>query len=74
VVFNTGPTITAKQTTTDGGAVWTVTFTATPGTPTSTAVEVPIVEQFGLLANPYVSTPQGVTNMNGPIVDDLKPA
>jgi hypothetical protein len=71
VVFNTGPTITAKQTTTDGGAVWTVTFTAVAGNPYEYGVEVPIVEQFGLLANPYVSEPQGVTNMNGPIVDDL---
>jgi hypothetical protein len=70
VVVNTGPTVTSKQTTVDGGAIWTVTFTATAGNPYEYGVEVPIVEQFGKLSDPYVSTPKGSTNMNGPIVDD----
>lgn len=70
VVVNTGPTITAKQYTNDGGAVWTATFTAMAGDPYEYGVEVPIVAEFGKLADPYVSLPKGVTNMNGPIVDD----
>jgi hypothetical protein len=33
VVFNNGPTFTSKQTTTDGGAVWTASMTAVAGNP-----------------------------------------
>jgi hypothetical protein len=72
VVINTGPTISGKQTTVDGGAVWTVTFTAVAGNPYEFGSEVPIVANFGKAANPYLSTPVGVVNMNGPVVDDSK--
>jgi hypothetical protein len=74
VVINTGPTITAKQTTVDGGAVWTVTFTAVAGNPYEYGSRgADRGEQFGKAANPYVSS-RRVVNMNGPIVDDSKPA
>jgi len=70
VVFNTGPTVTAKQYTTDGSAVWTATFTAVAGNPWEFGIETPIVEQFGAVTDPYVCDPKGLVNMNGPIVDD----
>lgn len=70
VVFNTGPTITAKQNISDGGAVWTASLTAIAGNPWEFGTEVPIVMKFGEATNPYVCEPAGVVNMNGPVVDD----
>jgi hypothetical protein len=70
VVFNSGPTITAKQNTTGGGAVWTATMTAVAGNPWEFGSEVPIVEGFGIDSTPYVCDPVGAVNMNGPIVSD----
>lgn len=70
VVFNTGPTVTSKRTTTNGGAVWTVTFTAVAGNPYEFGAETPIVVGFGKAADPYVCDPPGLFNMNGPVVDD----
>ena len=70
VVFNTGPTVTSKQDTSDGGAVWTATMTAVAGNPWEFGVETPIVEGFGHATHPYVCDPPGLVNMNGPIVDD----
>lgn len=70
VIFNTGPTVTGKQSTTDGGAVWTASITGVAGNPWEFSIEVPIVEQFGLAADPYVCDPPGLVNMNGPVVDD----
>jgi hypothetical protein len=70
VVFTVGPVVTSKQTTANGSAVWTATMTATAGNPFEFGAEAPIVEGFGLAANPYVCDPPGLVNMNGPIVDD----
>lgn len=70
VVFNTGPTITAKRTTSNGGAVWTATMTAVAGNPWEFSAETSIVEGFGSVTEPYVCEPPGMVNMNGPIVDD----
>ena len=71
VVFNTGPTITSKQTTTNGGAVWTATMTAVAGNPWEFSTNIPIVEGFnGVRTNPYVCDPPGLVNLDGPIVDD----
>jgi hypothetical protein len=70
VVFNNGPTFTSKQTTTDGGAVWTASMTAVAGNPFEFSAENPIVEGFGVVTNPYVCSPAGAVNLNGPIVDD----
>lgn len=70
VVINTGPTLTGRQSTTDGGAVWTATFTAVAGNPYEFTPEVLIVENFGTATNPYMIDPPGIVNMNGPIVDD----
>src|SRR5262245_7604997 len=70
VVFNTGPTITSKQNTSDGGAVWMATMTAVAGNPYEFGTEVPIVEQFGTDPTPYVCVPAGMVNLSGPIVDD----
>lgn len=73
VVFNVGPSITAKRTLSDGGALWMVTFTAICGNPREFGVEVPIVEGFmdPLVTDPYANT--GVTgtfDLNGAIVDE----
>ncbi len=70
VVFNTGPTITSKQSTSDGGAVWTATMTAIAGNPWEFGAETPIVEGFGQATDPYVCDPPGLVEMNGPIVDE----
>ena len=70
VVFNTGPTVTGKQEISDGSAAWTATMTAVAGNPFEFGSEVPIVAGFGSVPNPYVCEPQGLINMNGPIVDD----
>jgi len=70
VVFNTGPTFTAKHAMTDGGAMWTATFTAVAGNPWEFSTETPIVEGFGIVPDPYVSEPPGLVNMNGLIVED----
>jgi hypothetical protein len=70
VVFNSGPTITAKRTTSDGSAVWTATMTAVAGNPWEFGAETPIVELFGLVDDPFVCDPPGMVNMDGPIVDD----
>ena len=70
VVFNNGPTLTSKQTTSDGGAVWTATMTAVAGNPYEFGTETPIVESFGFAADPYVCDPKGLINLNGLIVTD----
>jgi len=71
-VFNVGPTVTAKNTMNDGGAAWTVSFTATAGTPWEFGSLIQIVEEFGVSTDPYVIDPPGQINMNGPIVSDSK--
>lgn len=70
VVFHTGPTVTSKAVMADGGAAWTISMTATAGTPWEFGLEFPIIEGFGVSTDPYVSPIKGVVNMNGPIVDD----
>jgi len=76
VVFNAGPTINGKQYPADGGAVWLASITAVAGNPWEFGSEVPIVEQFGVVTDPYMCEPAGLVNMNGPVVDDsaCKPA
>lgn len=46
VVVNSGPSITGKQTLSDGGAAWTVTFTAVAGEPWEYGAETPVIEGF----------------------------
>jgi hypothetical protein len=69
VIFNSGPTITGKQNTHDGGAVWTATVTAVAGNPWEFSTEVPIVENFGSATNPYVCDPPGLVGPES-VVDD----
>lgn len=54
VVFNTGPSITAKRKTQDGGQVWSVTFTAIAGSPWEFGAEVPVLDGF---LDPAVEVP-----------------
>lgn len=54
VTFNSGPTVSAKRTTTDGGAAWTVQFTAIVGSPYEFGSEVPVIEGF---LDPEVAVP-----------------
>ena len=70
VVFNTGPTFTSKQDTSDGGAVWTATMTAVAGNPYEFGTETPIVEGFGFADDPYVCDPPGVAS-TGDDPDDI---
>lgn len=46
VGFGGGPTVTAKRTTQDGSALWTVSFTATAGDPWEFSAEMPVIEGF----------------------------
>jgi hypothetical protein len=46
VQVNSGPSITAKRTTSDGGEVWTVQFTAVAGEPWEYGTEVAVIEGF----------------------------
>lgn len=66
VVFNSGPTITSKRNTSEGGAVWTVTFTAVAGEPWEYGEEVPVIEGF-LDANIQVPWAGGVIPAGGMI-------
>lgn len=54
VSFNVGPTVTGKRTTSDGAAVWTVTFTAVAGDPWEYGDETPVIEGF---LDPAVDVP-----------------
>lgn len=54
VKITSSPSITAKRTTTDGAAVWAVTFTATAGIPWEFGNEVPLVEGFMVAADPWI--------------------
>ncbi|HEY5419334.1 MAG TPA: hypothetical protein VIL10_01250, partial [Marmoricola sp.] len=75
VVFNAGPTVTAKRTTSDGGAVWTVTFTAVAGEPWQYGAEVGVIEGF---LDPAVTVPWvggvvpdgGFLDLDGSIFDE----
>lgn len=49
-----GPTITAKRTTTSGAGIWVVTFTAVAGVPFEFGAETPLVEGFMVSGNPWV--------------------
>lgn len=63
VVFNNGPTVTSKRTTSDGGAVWTVSFTGVAGSPYEFGEEVDIVTNF-MGASQTIAT--GVTVFSTP--------
>jgi len=72
VVFNSGPTVTAKRDTSDGSAVWTVTFTGVAGNPYEFGTEVPVIEGFmnPLILDPYVPGLNGIIDLNGYITTD----
>lgn len=72
VVFNNGPTILNKQTTTDGSAVWTVQFTAVAGNPYEFGTEKKIVQGFmdPTITNPYLPGVDGIFDLTGVIVDE----
>lgn len=69
VVFNSGPSITAKRTASDGGAVWSVTFTAVAGSPYEFGAETPIVAGFGKpgVTDPYLIDEGGAFSLTGSI-------
>lgn len=56
VAATSGPTITGKQTLTDGGAVWIVSMTMVAGNPYEFGAEVPLINNFMKTDNPYVLT------------------
>lgn len=67
VVFNSGPTITAKRETTDGGAVWTVTFGGVAGSPYELSAERSVIEGF---LDPAVAIPwAGGVEPDGGMID-----
>jgi hypothetical protein len=49
-----GPTITARRTTSDGAAIWVVSFTLVAGVPFQFGDETPLVEGFMVAADPWV--------------------
>jgi len=68
VVFNSGPTLTSKRVTSDGAAVWTVTFSAVAGSPYELGIEVEVIS--GLL-DPGVEVPwAGGEVPEGGYIDD----
>jgi len=75
VIFNTGPTVTSKRETNDGGAVWTVTFSCVAGNPFEIGAEVPIIKGF---LDPEVVIPWangvepdgGMIDLNGNIFEE----
>lgn len=54
VVVNNGPTVTSRNNTSDGGVVWSATWTAVCGVPFAYGMEVPVVQG---LFNPSVPDP-----------------
>lgn len=67
VVFNSGPTVTSKRTTSDGGTIWTVQFTATVGNPWELSAEMPVIAGF---LDPEVLIPwAGGVEPEGAVVD-----
>lgn len=62
VGLTTGPNVTSKRRTADGGCVLTCTFTLVAGTPFEWGVETPLIHRFGSGVNPY---PGGVTPPGG---------
>lgn len=75
VLVNEGPTVTSKQTTSDGASVWTVSFTAVVGEPWEYGIEVGVIEGF---LDPAVSVPWvggvipdgGYLDLDGAMVSD----
>ena len=72
VTVTTGPTITAKRTATDGGAIWTATFTAVAANPFEFGAFRPIIEGF---MDPTVDVPWvgGVVPPGASFDDDGQP-
>lgn len=69
VVINSGPVVSNKHETMDGGAAWMVTFTAVAGSPYELGTEVPIVT--GLL-DPDVTSPwPGGVEPDGGSIDTI---
>ena len=67
VVFNNGPTITSKRTLSDGGAVWTVTFTGVAGIPWEFGPELEVIRGF---LDPNVTVPwAGGVEPDGAAID-----
>lgn len=90
VIVNNGPTLTAKRSTSDGGAVWTATFTAVAGVPWMFSTEQPVIAGFldPHVSNPWVGDTGGSIDLDGyihpeaacavtvyePVYDPLTPA
>lgn len=70
VVFNTGPAVTSKRETTDGGQVWTVTFTAVAGSNYELSAERPLLEGLLSRSNPWVGgqPPGAVVDTEGFVI------
>jgi hypothetical protein len=68
-----GPIITGKRETTDGGAVWMVTFTGTAGDPWQFGDEVPVIVGFGdpNIDEPWVDGSTGVADSIGYIYSEV---
>lgn len=72
---NSGPQVTSKRTTSDGGAVWTVSFTVAVGSPWEFGSEVGVIEGF---LDPAVQVPWvggvipdgGYIDLDGALFDD----
>jgi hypothetical protein len=73
VVFNSGPTITAKRDMSDGGAVWTATFTCVAGDPWVFGAEDPVLAGMFETADPWVGgAPEGaVLNTTGLLYNEV---
>lgn len=90
VTVTQGPTVTSKRSMSDGGAVWTVTFTAVAANPYEYGSELPIIEGFmhptedpwaeGITGGTYTPGPYLVveqdcdTQVFRPVYDPLCPA
>lgn len=75
VAFNSGPTITAKRITSDGGAVWSVTFSAVAGAPYEFGAEVDVIAGFldPAVTVPWVGgvvPPGGYLDLDGSLFDE----
>lgn len=86
VVFNNGPVVTSKRSTSDGAAVWTVSFTAIAGSPYEFGEEVEVITNFlgteesiadGVMvfSTPYIFTESAcAVPIYTPVYDPLCPA
>ena len=73
VVVNAGPTVTQRNTLSNGTVLWQVTFTAIAGNPFEYGLAEPIVTNFpnGYLGQPYVNDAGGATDEAGHIFTEI---